>query len=538
MRVAQRGPRDRPRPPDPHGLRALRAARGAGGLRRARHRHRRGRRCRRRSRARRRRRPRAPSTRPSASGRGLERGGGKAVVIGAGYIGLEMAENLVDRGMAVTVIDQGDQVMRTLDRDMAAHVQDGAEAHGVRLPALDEIEEIAARRRRAPARRADERGRAARRPRHARDRRAARRAPRARTRAWRSGETGALRVDDHQRCPDVDGVYAAGDCVESHHRVLDAPVNIQLGTHANKQGRIAGSQRDRRRRRASRASSGPRSRRSASTRSPAPASPRPRRSRPGIEVVQRASSRTRRARATTPAPARSGSSSSPTRAPAALLGGQIVGVEGAAKRIDVLAACVWTGLAVDEIALMDLSYAPPYSPVYDPVLVAARAAAKVIESARRRRSPAAPRSSPPAPPPGCGARSRSRRRARRRPTRAQTASRSRRPTGPCSPHSTSSGQAIRLVALVGLVELAVERRARAVVLADRVDHRRVAQRAPVLRERLGGANSALAALEVEALGVAGEQALGEVVGLRAGRTSATSRARSASSCARTSPTSG
>ena len=64
---------------------------------------------------------------------GLERGGGKAVVIGAGYIGLEMAENLVDRGMSVTVIDQADQVMRTLDRDMADHVQDGAEAHGVRF---------------------------------------------------------------------------------------------------------------------------------------------------------------------------------------------------------------------------------------------------------------------------------------------------------------------------------------------------------------------------------------------------------------------
>ena len=63
-----------------------------------------------------------------------------------------------------------------------------------------------------------------------------------------------------------------------------------------------------------------------------------------------------------------------------LLGGQIVGVEGAAKRIDVLAACVWTGVAVDELALMDLSYAPPYSPVYDPLLVAARAAAKVIEA--------------------------------------------------------------------------------------------------------------------------------------------------------------
>jgi hypothetical protein len=61
-----------------------------------------------------------------------------------------------------------------------------------------------------------------------------------------------------------------------------------------------------------------------------------------------------------------------------LLGGQIVGVEGAAKRIDVLATAVWAGLPVDELALLDLSYAPPFSGVYDPVLIAARAAAKLI----------------------------------------------------------------------------------------------------------------------------------------------------------------
>ena len=61
-----------------------------------------------------------------------------------------------------------------------------------------------------------------------------------------------------------------------------------------------------------------------------------------------------------------------------LLGGQIVGVEGAAKRIDVLATAVWTHLAVDEIPRLDLSYAPPFSGVYDPLLIAARATAKLV----------------------------------------------------------------------------------------------------------------------------------------------------------------
>jgi len=60
------------------------------------------------------------------------------------------------------------------------------------------------------------------------------------------------------------------------------------------------------------------------------------------------------------------------------LGGQIVGIEGAAKRIDVLAASLHAGFTVEEMINLDLSYAPPYSPVWDPVLVAAREAAKLV----------------------------------------------------------------------------------------------------------------------------------------------------------------
>jgi NADPH-dependent 2,4-dienoyl-CoA reductase/sulfur reductase-like enzyme len=66
-----------------------------------------------------------------------------------------------------------------------------------------------------------------------------------------------------------------------------------------------------------------------------------------------------------------------------LLGGQIVGVEGAAKRIDVLAACVWSGMSVGELEQLDLSYAPPFSGVYDPLLVAARATSKAVQAESR-----------------------------------------------------------------------------------------------------------------------------------------------------------
>lgn len=62
-----------------------------------------------------------------------------------------------------------------------------------------------------------------------------------------------------------------------------------------------------------------------------------------------------------------------------LLGAQIIGREGAAKRIAVLAAVLWNELAVDEILNLDLGYAPPFSPVWDPVLIAARKAWEQVE---------------------------------------------------------------------------------------------------------------------------------------------------------------
>ncbi|MCJ7672122.1 MAG: flavoprotein oxidoreductase, partial [Acidimicrobiia bacterium] len=64
------------------------------------------------------------------------------------------------------------------------------------------------------------------------------------------------------------------------------------------------------------------------------------------------------------------------RATGRLLGAQIIGEEGAAKRVDVLAAAIWTGMSAGEFSSLDLAYAPPFSPVWDPVLIAARKAAE------------------------------------------------------------------------------------------------------------------------------------------------------------------
>jgi hypothetical protein len=63
-----------------------------------------------------------------------------------------------------------------------------------------------------------------------------------------------------------------------------------------------------------------------------------------------------------------------------LLGGQIVGRQEAAKRIDALAIAVWNRMTVEEMTALDLSYAPPFSPVWDPVLIAARKATEAVHA--------------------------------------------------------------------------------------------------------------------------------------------------------------
>ena len=62
-----------------------------------------------------------------------------------------------------------------------------------------------------------------------------------------------------------------------------------------------------------------------------------------------------------------------------LLGAQIVGYEGAAKRIDILVTALHKSMTVKEIAGLDLSYAPPFAPVWDPILIAANQAVKQLK---------------------------------------------------------------------------------------------------------------------------------------------------------------
>ena len=305
----------------------------------------------------------------------LDRGGRCAVVIGAGYIGLEMAEAFVRRGLNTTMIEMAPQVMGTLDADMAVHVQRAAEDQGIRVVLGAAVEEIVTGDGGAAVavRTAEQRYPAD----HVVVGTGARPVVAlAEEAGLQVGESGALRVDDHQRCPGHDGVYAAGDCAESHHRVLDRQVNIQLGTHANKQGRIAGLN-----------ATGGDARFPGVIGTAVSKICRCEVGRTGISEREAEQAELEVVSATIEDRTRAGyyPGSGPiwvklVAEPGSgrLLGGQIVGVEGAAKRIDVLATAIWAGLAVDEVALLDLSYAPPFSGVYDPLLIAARETAKLV----------------------------------------------------------------------------------------------------------------------------------------------------------------
>jgi NADPH-dependent 2,4-dienoyl-CoA reductase/sulfur reductase-like enzyme len=296
--------------------------------------------------------------------------GDAAVVVGAGYIGIEMAEALVQRGLRVSLVERADQVFPVLDADMADHVREAAEGVGIEVHTGTAVEEVLVGDDGAP------RG-----VRTSEGELPARHVVMATgvvpdvalatAAGLPIGESGALAVDDRQRAGD--GVWAAGDCVESHHRLLGRGVNVQLGTHANKQGRIAGVN----------AAGGDLAfpgvigtaisrickrevALSGLTEREATAA--------GFDVVAVKVEAQSRA-GYYPEAGKVWVKLVAERPSGRLLGAQVVGAETAGKRIDTLAMAIWSGMAVDELQWVDLGYAPPVSPVLDPVLVAARVAA-------------------------------------------------------------------------------------------------------------------------------------------------------------------
>lgn len=297
----------------------------------------------------------------------------RAVVIGGGYIGLELAEAMKRRELEVTVVDRNPQPMGSLDPDMGELVARALSGLGVDVRLGCDVAEILV----------DGRGRA----------RAVALADGdidadvvvlglgvvansdlARDAGIAVGASAGIRVDDHLRTSAPD-VWAGGDCAESWHRIAREWRVVPLGTHANQHGRAIGIN----------VTGGdavfPGVLGTAVTKVCA------------FEVARTGLTATEARRAGIDHVAATITSTSrasyyPGAAPITvkmvaehgtgrLLGAQIVGQEGAAKRIDVVAAAIWNEMRADELALVDLAYAPPYAPVWDPVLVAARKVAEL-----------------------------------------------------------------------------------------------------------------------------------------------------------------
>ena len=293
----------------------------------------------------------------------------QVVVVGGGYIGLEIAEAFVRRGAAVTVVERGPEVMGTLDPDMGALVSAAMRSEGIEVlcatavtaftegSVITDAGELA-----ADAvvlgtgvlpntRLAIEAG-----------------VP--------TGERGAIAVDRRQRTH-VEGVSAAGDCCESFHLVSGRHVYVALGTVANKQARVAGINLG------GGYATFPGVVGTAATRLCSTEVARTGlNEREALEAgfafeAVRVESATRAGYLadSTPITAKV----LVERGTGRLLGGQLVGGPGTAKRIDVLATAITAGWSAEDLIQADLAYAPVFSPLWDPVQVAARRAAGVLE---------------------------------------------------------------------------------------------------------------------------------------------------------------
>jgi NADPH-dependent 2,4-dienoyl-CoA reductase/sulfur reductase-like enzyme len=321
---------------------------------------------------------------PDSSGRRR-----RGVVVGGGYIGVEMAEAMLRRGLQVTLITRS-EVMSNLDSDMSDRIRAAIGLAGVEVVTDTEVESVGAGRDRSVRDVVTTRGQT-----YPAD------AVVIGTGVAPGSELGAragLPIGNFGGyTPDAagriaDGVWAAGDCCEAVHRITGEYAFIPLGTHANKQGRVVGEN-----------LSGGDARfggvlGTAITRFVANGQ--------HVEIARTGLNTSEAAAAGLPVTSlvtegRTASGYMPEATPIAtkilaepdsrrLLGVQIVGGRGAGKRIDTAAAALWAGATVDDLAGMDLAYAPPFATVWEAIQLAARRLADRLPNptAERVRRPA------------------------------------------------------------------------------------------------------------------------------------------------------
>jgi len=292
-----------------------------------------------------------------------------AVIVGGGYIGIEMAEALVMQGLQVHLIQRGGQVMPALDAEPAELVGSALERHGVTLHLGQTVTGFETSNDRAVrvvtdhgalaadifllglgvVPNSDLAGKA----------------------GIPLGAGGAIAVNDRQQTK-LPAIWAAGDCAESFHLVGRRSVFFALGTIANKQGRIAGINLAGGKARfpgvvgtaitkfmdteIARTGLNERELRELNI--------------PFVTGLVEAHTLPRYYPGSTPMTVKVLAEQGTSR----LLGAQIVGGAGAGKRIDPLAVALHAGFSLDDLLYLDLGYAPPFSGVWEPFVIAARLA--------------------------------------------------------------------------------------------------------------------------------------------------------------------
>jgi CoA-dependent NAD(P)H sulfur oxidoreductase len=298
----------------------------------------------------------------------------KAVLVGGGYIGMEMCESLRKRGVAVAVIEKVDRILGTMDVSITEIVERKILAEGVTLYKGTSVEGFAGQDGRLTKVLTDK---------GEFDADIALLVIGARANAKLAvdagielGANGAIKVDEHMRT-NVPNVYAAGDCAEALHLVTGKKVYIPLGTTANKQGRVAGEN-----------AAGMETVFEGIVGTAVTKVFDLEVARTGLSPIE--AEREGLSYIVSTITGRSRSSAYPAGKPIVvtyvvekgtgrLLGAQMVGEEGVAHRIDTLAACLYGKMTVADVARLDLAYAPPFATVWDPILIAANVALKKLK---------------------------------------------------------------------------------------------------------------------------------------------------------------
>lgn len=299
----------------------------------------------------------------------------EACIIGGGFIGLELAEELTLSGLHVTVFEQLPRLLPFLDPSFSQAVLDNLERRGVTVYTGTGVAEILteqgkARWVRMPdgetvatdmvlvsagVRPATDLAKAA---------------------GIELGIKGAIAVDDEMRTSGP-AIWACGDCVQMKHLITGSPAYVPLGTTANKQGRIAGTNvaggHD-----TFKGVLGSMVTKVFDQYIAATGLSLEQAEEAGYDAVSSIITKMDKA-SYYPGGRDNQICLVFERSTGRLLGAQGIGSESIAGRINVLATAITCGMTVEELNELDLVYAPPVAPVYDPILIAASQALKKVE---------------------------------------------------------------------------------------------------------------------------------------------------------------